>query len=168
MIATGNSSEVVALQESGMRFQTWIICTFRNSGFHRFEFMNMKKSMFLAALGCWIAVGFGCANRQSQMGVENLWRADPAPAFEIGRSTQSEVMKALGPPSQVIALGEQTLFYYLREQQKLQSLSLIIYSHSRERIIYDRAIFFFDREGMLRDFALSEEEIPRRDKKAAN
>jgi len=109
----------------------------------------------------------GCANRQSQMGVENKWRTDPAPVFEIGATTQSEVMKALGPPSQVIALQDQTLFYYLREQQKLQALSLIIYSHSRERIMYDRAIFFFDDEGVLRDFALSEEAIPRRDKKSS-
>lgn len=127
----------------------------------------MKRSLLLVALGCWISLGFGCANRQSQMGVENLWRASPAPVFEIGTTTQSEVMKALGPPSQVIALGEQTLFYYLREQQKLKSLSVIIYSHSRERILYDRAIFFFDRRGVLQDFALSEEEIPRRETKAS-
>lgn len=108
----------------------------------------------------------GCANRQSQMGVENRWRVNPAPVFEIGTTTQAEVMQALGPPSQVIALHDQTLFYYLREQQKIRSLSLIIYSHSRERILYDRAIFFFDREGVLRDFALSEEKIPRREKGA--
>lgn len=127
----------------------------------------MKTRLLLIALACWIAVGVGCANRQSQMGVENLWRADPAPAFELGSTTQSEVMEALGPPSQVIALGEQTLFYYLREKQKLQALSLIIYSHSREQIMYDRAIFFFDRKGVLRDFALSEEAIPRREKKSS-
>ena len=120
----------------------------------------MKKSLFLAVFGCWIIAGSGCANRQSQMGVENMWRADPAPSFGIGKTTQSEVMKVLGPPSQVIALHDQTLFYYLREQQKLKSLSLLIYSQSRERILYDRAIFFFDRDGILRDFALSEEQIP--------
>lgn len=126
---------------------------------------RVKRIWLLCAVGGWIAVGVGCANRQSQMGVENLWRAHPAPVFEIGRTTQSEVMQALGPPSQVIALHDQTLFYYLREQQKLKSLSLIIYSHSRERIMYDRAIFFFDRNGVLQDFALSAEAIPRREKK---
>ncbi|MCP5523152.1 MAG: hypothetical protein H7A46_16575 [Verrucomicrobiales bacterium] len=123
-----------------------------------------KKCLLLTACGCWLASGIGCANRQSQMGVENFWRAKPTPVFTVGSTTQSEVMKALGPPSQVIALQGQTLFYYLREQQKLKSLSLIIYSHSRERIMYDRAIFFFDREGKLADFALSDEEIPRHDK----
>ena len=78
----------------------------------------------------------------------NLWRTDPPPVFQIGHTTQSEVMHALGLPSQVIALNAQTLFYYLREQQKLKSLSVIIYSHSRERIMYDRAIFFFDPNGL--------------------
>ena len=129
----------------------------------------MRHSTRLCLLGavCGVLfIGNGCANRQSQMGVENLWRADPAPAFEIGGTTQSEVMDALGPPSQVIALGDRTLFYYLREQQKLQSLSVILYSHSRERILYDRAIFFFNREGVLEDFALSKEAIARREKDA--
>ena len=105
----------------------------------------------------------GCANRQSQMGVENLWRAETAPEFKIGTSTQSEVMKALGPPSQVIALGEKTLFYYLREQQKLKAVTLILYNHSTETISYDRAIFFFDKDGILNDFALSDEAIPRKE-----
>lgn len=127
----------------------------------------MKQLAFHIALGCWMALSFGCANRQSQMGVDNKWRGDPAPSFVIGSTTQSEVMKALGPPSQVIALDEQILFYYLREQQKLQSLSVIIYSHSREKIMYDRAIFFFEREGILRDFALSDEKIPRRAKNSS-
>lgn len=123
----------------------------------------MHRTFLLAGLVCGLAAAFGCANRQSQMGVENQWRSESAPAFTIGSTTQSEVMHALGPPSQVIALADQTLFYYLREQQKLRSLSLIIYSHSRERILYDRAIFFFDVAGVLRDFALSEETIPHRD-----
>lgn len=125
---------------------------------------TILQSLLLTISGCWLVTGAGCASRQSQMGVENLWRAKPPPVFEVARTTQSEVMKALGPPSQVIALHDQTLFYYLREQQKLKSLSLIIYSQSRERIMYDRAIFFFDREGVLADFALSDEAIRRHDK----
>lgn len=124
-----------------------------------------KNSLFLAALGGCIIAGYGCANRQSQMGVENKWRTNPAPVFAIGATTQSEVMQALGPPSQVIALNDQTVFYYLREQQKLRSLSLFIYNQSRERIMYDRAIFFFSHDGILRDFALSDEQIPRHDNK---
>lgn len=128
--------------------------------------MKMDKALLLGILGSWILAGFGCANRQSQMGVENTWRSDPAPSFAVGTTTQSDVMKALGPPSQVIALGDQTVFYYLREQQKIRALTLVLYNQSRERITYDRAIFFFDHRGILQNFALSDEAIPRREKKS--
>ena len=126
----------------------------------------VKLARFVLTATVLLVAATGCVNRQSQMGVENLWRADPAPTFEIGSSTQSQVMDALGPPSQVIALGDQTLFYYLREHQKFQSISFIIYAQSNERIVYDRAIFFFDTEGVLQNFALSDEAIARRDKKS--
>ncbi len=109
-----------------------------------------------------VALGPGCATKDSQMGVQNQWRAEPAPVFEKGRTTQSEVMRALGPPSQVIGLQDRTLFYYLREQSKTRSLFLIVYNQTRERVGYDRAIFFFDKQGVLTDFAYSEEAIPRK------
>ena len=124
----------------------------------------MKKPQLMPVAVCLLVLAAGCVNRQSQMGVENLWRTDPAPTFEIGSTTQSQVMDLLGPPSQVIALGDQTLFYYLREHQKFESFSVIVYAQSREQIRYDRAIFFFDPDGVLQDFALSEESIPRPEK----
>lgn len=69
-------------------------------------------------------------------------------------------MAALGPPSQVIALHDQTLFYYLREQLATKGLFLLLYNQMRENVSYDRAIFFFDRKGILTDFAYSAETIP--------
>lgn len=115
-------------------------------------------------LGCLAALGFalfvsGCASKQSQLGVKNLWRNTPAVAFEKGRTTQSEVMQALGPPSQVIGLRDQTIFYYLREQAKAKALFLVFYNQTREQITYDRAIFFFDPDGILKDFAFSDERV---------
>jgi outer membrane protein assembly factor BamE (lipoprotein component of BamABCDE complex) len=115
--------------------------------------------VFVGAL-C-LMVTWGCATKENQMGVQNKWRSEPAPAFERGHTTQSQVMAALGPPSQVIGLHDQTLFYYLREQLKTKSVFLIFYNQTRERVSYDRAIFFFDKQGLLTDFALSEEAIPR-------
>ncbi len=100
-----------------------------------------------------------CASKRSQMGVRNTWRAAPAPAFKKGSTSQSEVMAALGPPSQVIALHDQTLFYYLREQLENKSVFLLVYNQIRENISYDRAIFFFDKQGMLTDYAYSQEAI---------
>ncbi len=40
---------------------------------------------------------------------------------------------------------------------------LLIYNQSHEEIVYDRAIFFFDNGEILRDYALSDEVIPRRE-----
>jgi len=104
----------------------------------------------------------GCLTKRSEMGVRNNWRAPSPPVFEKGRSTQSDVMHALGPPSQVIALPNQTLFYYLREQSRTKAIFLVLYNQTRERITYDRAIFFFDQQRVLTDFAYSAEVIPPR------
>jgi len=124
----------------------------------------MKSNIFLPGL---LALGLAsllasCASRQSQLGVKNLWRNQSIAAFEKGRTTQSEVMKALGPPSQVIGLQDQTIFYYLREELKSKSLVLVLYNQTREQVTYDRAIFFFDTRGVLTDFAFSDESIPQR------
>jgi outer membrane protein assembly factor BamE (lipoprotein component of BamABCDE complex) len=121
----------------------------------------LKTIMLAIAMGFCVTMMISCATRQSQLGVENKWRSASAPVFHIGRTTQSDVMRALGPPSQVIALHGQTLFYYLREQQRSRSLFLLVYNQSREEIIYDRAIFFFNQDGILKDYALSDEVIPR-------
>ena len=102
----------------------------------------------------------GCASKQSRMGVQNRWRAAPPPVFQKGSTSQSQVMAALGPPSQVIALHDQTLFYYLREQLKTKAVFLLLYNQTRENVSYDRAIFFFDKNGTLTDFAYSQEAIP--------
>jgi outer membrane protein assembly factor BamE (lipoprotein component of BamABCDE complex) len=102
----------------------------------------------------------GCLSKRGEMGVRNFWRDPSLTAFEKGRSTQSDVMRTLGPPSQVIALQDQTLFYYLREQSQTKAMFLIIYNQTRQQITYDRAIFFFDKHSVLTDFAFSKEAIP--------
>ena len=70
---------------------------------------------------------------------------------------QSEIADLLGPPSQVISVGENMIFYYLLEQNTGQGAFFIIYNQARERTLYDRAIFFFDQEGILTDYAYSKE-----------
>ena len=102
----------------------------------------------------------GCVNKSSTQGVENLWRANPAPVFERGKSTEHDVLSALGPPSQVISTPNRTLFYYLLEAKRSRGLILLIYNQTQERIEYDRAIFFFNEQGYLTDFATSNEKVP--------
>ena len=100
-----------------------------------------------------------CINSRSDSGVVNTWRGNDLPAFEAGRTTQAEVAKALGPPSQLVDLGGQVVFYYLTERAKNTGLILVLYNTMRERVVYDRAIFFFDKRGVLKDYALSLEEV---------
>jgi outer membrane protein assembly factor BamE (lipoprotein component of BamABCDE complex) len=99
-----------------------------------------------------------CISSRSESGVINKWRDQSLPEFEPGKTTQAEVAKALGPPSQLINLESGLVFYYLLEKARSTGVILIVYNNIKERVIYDRAIFFFDQQGVLTDYALSLEE----------
>jgi outer membrane protein assembly factor BamE (lipoprotein component of BamABCDE complex) len=116
---------------------------------------SMRILPFLFLLFC-----TACISSTTKTGVVNVWRDASLPAFERGKTTQAEVAKALGPPSQLVNLEEQVVFYYLNESAKTRGFILIVYNQTRERVVYDRAIFFFDKRGILQDFALSIEESP--------
>jgi hypothetical protein len=77
--------------------------------------------------------------------------------LEVGVTTQSDVLEALGPPSQVISLGDGVVFYYVTEEESAKDLVAVLYNWGRIDIVYDRAIFFFDEQGVLTDQSLSEE-----------
>lgn len=121
------------------------------------------QSLISGLVLCVLAFTAGCVNKSSTQGVENLWRASPPPAFERGKSTEHDVLSALGPPSQVISTPNRTLFYYLLEAKHSRGLILLVYNQTQERIEYDRAIFFFDTQGRLTDFAMSNEKVPYND-----
>jgi outer membrane protein assembly factor BamE (lipoprotein component of BamABCDE complex) len=124
-------------------------------------FNSRSALVIIAVLLLFAFLDSGCVSKNSRQGVENTWRGDTAPTFKRGQTTQHDVLSALGPPSQVINLGNQTVFYYLQEQKQVRSAILIIYNQTREKITYDRAIFFFDEQGHLADFATSDEKISR-------
>ncbi len=113
---------------------------------------------FVFALVLFVA---GCVSKNSQQGVENRWRGENVQVFKTGETTEHDVLTALGPPSQLINLGNRTVLYYLQEQKKTRSAILIIYNQTREKITYDRAIFFFDQQGKLTDFSTSDEQTPK-------
>ncbi len=94
-----------------------------------------------------------CVNYSRDSGVENLWRQPQA--FNNGTTTSQHVLTALGPPSQVLAVGKQTVYYYLKEQVKRQGLILLVYNETTEVSAFDRAIFFFNEQGILEDFSYS-------------
>jgi outer membrane protein assembly factor BamE (lipoprotein component of BamABCDE complex) len=103
----------------------------------------------------------GCASYGSIDGVDNLWREVEVDHFQKGITTQADVLGELGPPSQLINLQNQTVFYYLAQQSTGQGKLFIIWNHVTETKKYDRAIFFFDKAGVLEEFAFSRESIER-------
>lgn len=112
-----------------------------------------------------IAVGimaliYGCATSTGEKGVENKWRNPSIPSWETGKTTDMDVAEALGPPSQIIALEDQVVFYYLQERSERKSYIFILWNSSDQTIRYDRAVFFFDKEGILKKFAYSPEVFP--------
>jgi hypothetical protein len=102
-----------------------------------------------------------CASFGSIDGVDNLWREAPLDAFQKSVTTQAQVLDELGPPSQLISLRDQTVFYYLTENLSGKGKIFVVWNDIRAKTRYDRAIFFFDAEGILQEFAFSKEEVPR-------
>jgi outer membrane protein assembly factor BamE (lipoprotein component of BamABCDE complex) len=88
--------------------------------------MKTRHSFAVLMLGTCLCLLTGCVSKRGEMGVRNYWRDPSLATFEKGRSTQSDVMHALGPPSQVIALQDQTLFYYLREQSQTKAMFFLV------------------------------------------
>jgi len=97
----------------------------------------------------------GCASFERTRGVDNLWRDPAVPAPAVGKTTQSDILAVLGPPSQVIGLRDQTVFYYLKEHDRGRGGIFLVYNWLQEDVTYDRAIFFFDADGVLRDYGFS-------------
>jgi len=100
----------------------------------------------------------GCIHSDSARGVEPRWEELGPDAFVRGSTTRSEVLERLGPPSQILSLAEGTAFYYLLETTRARGVILVLYNDRGERTRYSRAVFFFDDQGTLTDFAVSRPE----------
>jgi len=118
---------------------------------------------------CWMAgvvlagallLASGCANWDGYAGVDNLWRTADVPEWTPGETTADEVVKSLGPPSQLIPLHDETAYYYMREGKTGRGLMLLVWNMASQETKYDRAIFFFDAEGVLTTFSYSKEVLP--------
>ena len=118
-----------------------------------------RRVLAMTLLVC-VALTSGCATYDRRAGVANLWREEAGVAFEDGVTTRREILERLGPPSQVIDLDDRVVLYYLRERTHGRIQIMILYNRQSENISYDRAIFFFDRDGVLVEHAFSREEIP--------
>ena len=95
----------------------------------------------------------GCAQYENKRGVDVTWQESVTAQFVRGETTRQEVLELLGPPSQVLALEEETALYYLFERSEGEGLILIVYNRMRIKTGYDRAILFFDENDVLTEFS---------------
>jgi outer membrane protein assembly factor BamE (lipoprotein component of BamABCDE complex) len=114
--------------------------------------MKSPYRLGLAALLCLLALS-GCVQFKSKRGVEVSWLSSVVDDFQLGQTTRAEVLKELGPPSQIISLQEETVLYYLYEKQEGEGAILLVYNRIDIDTRYDRAVFFFDGNDRLKDYA---------------
>lgn len=126
--------------------------------FQKRSYMLNKRLFYLLLIILFIFTN-ACSIYGVRQGVDNKWRDESVPEFKKGVTTQSEVTEYLGPPSQLISLRNETVFYYLLEGSKGKALFLLLFNYRKENVTYDRAIFFFDKKGLLTDYAYSVETI---------
>jgi outer membrane protein assembly factor BamE (lipoprotein component of BamABCDE complex) len=114
----------------------------------------MSRTLVKALLsGLCISLLAGCAQYENKRGVEVTWQQEVTGKLVPGQSTRKDVLATLGPPSQVISLEEETVLYYLFERSEGNGLILIVYNRMKIETRYDRAIFFFDQNDILTDYA---------------
>jgi hypothetical protein len=119
-----------------------------------------RTSLIRITLGVALFIALsGCANWQEEAGVENHWRSDEVPDWQAGKTTAEDVMAFLGPPSQIVNLDRQLVYYYMKESISGSGYFLVLYNRSASEKRYDRAIFFFDMDGVLTRFSYSKESI---------
>jgi outer membrane protein assembly factor BamE (lipoprotein component of BamABCDE complex) len=113
----------------------------------------MKHTALLVVLTLSASLLGGCAQFDSNRGVEVNWQETTTAKLTKGESTRANVLALLGPPSQVIALDGETALYYLFEKSKGDGLILLVYNRMRIDTRYDRAIFFFDEHDVLTEYS---------------
>ncbi len=96
-----------------------------------------------------------CINSSSSRGVGAPLTEPVFADFERGETTRADVLARLGPPSQVLSMEHETAFYYVMESIRSKGLILLLYNTHSEVAEYDRAVFFFDDDHVLTDYALT-------------
>lgn len=112
-----------------------------------------KPTMLALAGGLCLSLLAGCAQYENRRGVEVTWQDKVTGQLQRGQSTREQVLALLGPPSQVISLEEETVLYYLFEKSTGNGLILILYNRMQIDTHFDRAIFFFNEQDILTDYA---------------
>jgi outer membrane protein assembly factor BamE (lipoprotein component of BamABCDE complex) len=131
---------LLGMAYSALQLSTW------STILNRHFLTGMIALVFTGLLG-------GCAQYENRRGVEVTWQDSVTDRLVRGETTRKEVLRLLGPPSQVISMEEETVLYYLFERSKGEGVILIVYNRMKIDTDYDRAVLFFDENDILTDFA---------------
>ena len=105
-------------------------------------------------MGATIAIrGFSWPFQAGFFSCRVAWQEPIIAQFKTGVTQRQQVLDALGPPSQIIALEEETVLYYLFEKTQGEGYILIVYNQFDLNTDYDRAVFFFDKNEVLTDYS---------------
>ena len=113
----------------------------------------MKGILRVITLVLLASLSAACAQYENKRGVDVNWQEEVTSGLVKGESTRDDVLNLLGPPSQVISLGDESVLYYLFEHSRGEGLILILYNRMRIDTRYDRAIFFFDGNDVLTEYS---------------
>jgi len=94
-----------------------------------------------------------CAQYENQRGVDVTWDPAVLKTMSPGQTTREDVLRQLGPPSQLIALNDESVLYYLYERSKGNGLLLLVYNRFQVDTQYDRAVFIFDKNDRLTEYS---------------
>ena len=113
----------------------------------------MRSTMIRLSAGLLVCLLTACAQYENRRGVEVGWHPSVTAGMVRGQTSRQDVLDLLGPPSQVIALEDETVLYYLFEHSAGNGFILVAYNRFTIDTRYDRAIFFFDENDRLSDYA---------------
>ncbi len=119
----------------------------------RLHVAQPRKSRIMSRIIVAALILTGCVQFEARRGIEVAWYDDVVNTLKPGESTRADVLARLGPPSQVIALENETVLYYLFEKTEGEAAILILYNSVDIGTLYDRAIFFFDENDVLSDYS---------------
>ena len=119
----------------------------------RLHVAQPRKSRIMSRIIVAALILTGCVQFEARRGIEVAWYDDVVNNLKPGESTRADVLARLGPPSQVIALENETVLYYLFEKTEGEAAILILYNSVDIGTLYDRAIFFFDENDVLSDYS---------------
>ncbi len=112
--------------------------------------MRIRSSARLVCLSLAAPLLGGCFLSRNTVNVP--LHAERSAALAPGRSTQSEVLAALGAPNEVVQLGYRSAWRYDHTVEKRAGLSLIVVTLINTDVQQDRLWMFFDEHGVLACF----------------